>query len=131
MIPVDPNNVFCDDAEEGAALGLLGLMTGISEEYWCAGWMSGLEYSLWEVAAGTGYGMGQITERQAALLRLLSEECDGWWYFHDSAGPTFIRRDNWREKMSSVTPTPPPQEPSNPTASPAEPLQGAHAPPTP
>jgi hypothetical protein len=26
----------CESAAEGAALDLLGLMSGISEEYWCA-----------------------------------------------------------------------------------------------
>ena len=38
-----PMEVSADDVREGdatggAALGLLGLMTGLSEEHWCAGW---------------------------------------------------------------------------------------------
>lgn len=36
MIQIDPNQVRCDQADEGAALGLLGMMMGISEEFWCA-----------------------------------------------------------------------------------------------
>lgn len=94
MIPVDPDDCLCGGPDEGAALGLLGLMTGISEENWCAGWMSGLEYSLWEVKPGTEYGQGAITERQATLLRLLSEECDGWWRWVNDK-PQFIRRQDW------------------------------------
>jgi hypothetical protein len=68
----------CETAAEGAALGLLGLMSGISEEYWCAGWLNGLEFDLWNAQANGRYGQGAITERQAKLLRLLSEECEGW-----------------------------------------------------
>lgn len=36
MINCPVENAYCDGPDEGAALGLLGLMTGISEEYWCA-----------------------------------------------------------------------------------------------
>jgi hypothetical protein len=28
------------------------LMSGISEEYWCAGWLAGLEYTLWNAITG-------------------------------------------------------------------------------
>ncbi len=110
MIPVEPHNVFCDLAEEGAALGLLGLMTGISEEYWCAGWMSGLEFSLWQAAQSgpMSYGQGHITERQATLLRLLSEESDGWWRWIDDtrdaskSGARFVRLDDWRAHLEKI-----------------------------
>lgn len=101
MIPVNPSDCFCDLAEEGAALGLLGLMTGMSEENWCAGWMVGMEYSLWGCAAGDGFGMNAITERQAALLRLLAEECDGWWIYVKGVGPKFVRLEWWRTHLSS------------------------------
>lgn len=104
MIGIDPNEIRCDLAEEGAALGLIGIMTGISEENWCAGWLSGLEYELWRFATGerTGsFGMNQITERQATLLRLLSEECNGWWIYQDTAGPKFIRLEWWRAHLDA------------------------------
>jgi hypothetical protein len=86
---------FCDLAEEGAQAGLLALMTGLSEELWCAGWMTGLEYSLWErVQDGPSrYGMGEVTQRQCELLRLLAEEAGGWWAYDD--GPRFIRMKDW------------------------------------
>lgn len=94
------NSIRCDDTSEGAAIGLLGMMTGISEENWCAGWMSGIEFDLWEVVAGKSYGQGVITDRQARLLRDLSDECDGWWYWQD--GPKFIRREAWRERVATL-----------------------------
>lgn len=97
MIPFNTDDVRCGAADEGAALGLLGLMTGISEEFWCAGWMSGLEFSLWGVPAGMRYGQGNITERQSQLLKLLSDECDGWWWWND--GAKFIRKADWLERF--------------------------------
>lgn len=93
------NDVRCSDAAEGAALGLLGLMTGISEEYWCAGLMSGMQYDLWHVEAGWRYGRGVISERQASLLRLLHEECDGWWVWSGSYGPKFLRTTAWLDHL--------------------------------
>lgn len=98
-----PDELFCGDSGEGAAYGLFAIMAGISEECWCAGWMSGNEYALWQVKPGQQYGQGEITERQALLLQLLSEECDGWWYW-DGDGPRFIRKALWLE----LTPDPPP-----------------------
>lgn len=99
MIPCSPHNAFCDAADEGAALGLLGLMTGLSEEHWCAGWITGLEFALWEVPAGARFGMGLVTERQSLLLKLLSEECDGWWHWQDDEAQ-FIRRADWIERIA-------------------------------
>lgn len=65
MIPCNVDEAFCDTAEEGAALGLLGLMTGISE-------------------------------RQSRLLKLLSQECDGWWHWTEGIdGVKFIRTEDW------------------------------------
>lgn len=102
MIAIDPDSINCGLAEEGAALGLLGMMLGLSEEFWCAGWETGTEHALWRVEAGTHWGQGEITERQATLLRLLSEECDGWWEWSD--GPKFIRREAWTQKLLNTAP---------------------------
>jgi hypothetical protein len=66
----------CETAAESAALGFLGLMSGISEECWCAGWLIDLEFRLWNVQADSRHGQRIVTERQAQLLRLLSEECE-------------------------------------------------------
>jgi hypothetical protein len=100
--PRDAEGLFCDLAEEGAQTGLLALMTGISEEYWCASWMSDLEYALW-LARETGprpYGMGVITERQCALLRLLSEEANGWWHWTED-GARFARLETWQAHVDA------------------------------
>lgn len=101
----DPGSVRCDCPEEGSALGLIALMTGISEECWCASWMSGLEFDCWAaIEAGTPYryGQGEISERQVSLLRLLSEESGGWWRYHGFDKPRFVSLDDWRAHLATV-----------------------------
>lgn len=93
---MDFREVRCDDASEGAAFGLIGVMTGISEACWCAGWLNGLEFQLWKARQGPGrFGQGEVTERQSSLLRLLAEECDGWWIYDRADNPRFIRTAEW------------------------------------
>lgn len=106
-------DLFCDLASEGAEAGLLALMTGISEQHWAASWMHGLEFSLWRAMEGgpRGYGMSEISERQIRLLRLLSEEADGWWRWDDGPDePRFVRLEDWREIARAALYPAPPQE---------------------
>ena len=92
---------FFDLAEEGARYGLLCLMTGISEGYWCAGWMSGLEYSLWKAHSGDAFYSHYYTDRQKTLLRLLAEEAGGWWVWSDKEQePKFLRMDDWLARFA-------------------------------
>ena len=94
--------LFTESPQNGAALGLLALMTGISEQCYYAAWMSDLEYALWQIAPETSYGHGTITARQAQLLRLLAEEADSWWtYSEDEDDPVFLDLASWREKAAS------------------------------
>lgn len=105
MIPVDPNECFCGGPDEGSALGLLGLMTGISEDLYCAGWMSGLEFSMWRAANSPTdfqFGMGAVLERQRRLLRDLADEARGWWVWEDSTGPRFIALDVWIARVAAL-----------------------------
>ncbi|MFM9849103.1 MAG: hypothetical protein ACKVP3_18305 [Hyphomicrobiaceae bacterium] len=97
MFEMSPRDAFCGTANEGAALGLLALMTGISEEAWCAGWMQDLERELWQAPPGKLYGRIIITERRSALLRLLSEEANGWWVYRDE--PTFLTLAEWKASL--------------------------------
>lgn len=91
----------CDTAQEGAKEGLFALMTGISEENWCAGWMDGLERSLWNIKPGEAYGMNVVTERQVALLHLLAEEAEGWWTY-TNMGEKFVPLDEWRASLRAA-----------------------------
>jgi hypothetical protein len=65
------------EVDDGARLGLLGIMTGISEDHWSAGWQTDLEVELWrarEIGGPFAYGHGVVTQRQCVL----SEEAGGW-----------------------------------------------------
>lgn len=92
--------------QEGAAAGLFALMSGISEGCWSAGWLRGLDRACWEAVEQGGlaaYGQGAITPRQASLLRLLSEEADGWWRWDEAdADPVFVSLAEWRAGLSNL-----------------------------
>ena len=86
------------DVVDAARIGLSALMCGISEDCWCAGWLTSLSMDLWEFrqrGGGHHYGQGEVTERQAQLLRLLSEEAGGWFRWDDKEGVTFVGMDQW------------------------------------
>lgn len=70
-----------DAIQEYAKDALYAKMSAISEDCWCAGWMSGTEYSLWEIvkAGGGRWGMGEVTKGQAFELDVLYHDAGGWW----------------------------------------------------
>ena len=77
-------------------------MSEISERYYCAGWLINLEYSLWDMVINDGreFGMGEVAEYEIDVLKKLSEECGGWWYFSDdNIGELFIDIDGWNGKF--------------------------------
>ncbi|MCB2407421.1 hypothetical protein [Hymenobacter lucidus] len=61
------------------------LMSDISEEAWCAGWMEGLEYALWHIVlhGPAKYGWDLIGEQTIQQLQHLSQLADGWIVFDD------------------------------------------------
>ena len=67
---------------------LLGAMSEHSEDVFCAGWMSGLEYSLWEIGTSAGaasepdeirYSSGWYSAPLCRRLVALAELIDVWW----------------------------------------------------
>lgn len=90
------------DQSEAASYGLFALMSAISEDCWCAGWLHNLELSLWQAreAGPMKFGMGEITQRQCDLLRLLSDEAGGWWVYGDK--PCFLSLDEWRASLPPI-----------------------------
>lgn len=73
--------------QDRAAEALYELMTDISEDNYCAGWMSGLEFTLWSFVLGgvriECWGTDSVEVAQLDALRRLSEECGGWWIWVD------------------------------------------------
>lgn len=73
---------------------LLSGMQRISENEWSAGWMSGLEYVLWEALSGKPR-THTFTAEDLTELRELSNMCDGWWVWN--GGACFMRLEEWRK----------------------------------
>lgn len=74
-------------------------MSKLSEEAYTAGWMSNLEYELWEavVSGPKRYGRLFITNENIQNLKELSDNCGGWIYFDNVTEETFIEKEHWEE----------------------------------
>ncbi len=80
-------------------------MSDLSEDYFCAGWMSDCEYALWadltgrEVAGVQGWN---ITDEEKAELRLAHEVAGGWIVWSDEAGGRkFLSDEEWLRHMAA------------------------------
>jgi hypothetical protein len=78
---------------------LYRLMSGLSERYFCAGWLDGLEFSLWSAAHGLGKVRRFISRCDAEHLRKLSKRAGGWIVWDD--GPRFVSMEKWLETLSA------------------------------
>lgn len=78
---------------------LYNLMSDISEECYCAGWMSQNEYTLWEMVvdpkAERRYGMGTVTDEQIADLVAISTEVGGWIRWRDDDDDKNLPAEDW------------------------------------
>ena len=104
MLNIDAVYPHADSTRKGASLGLLALMAGISEEYWCAGWIGDLDVALWKMitdaSADRTYGHGLVTDRQIELLRLLAEEAGGWW---TDGGENYVSTAEWKAIVAGIS----------------------------
>jgi hypothetical protein len=82
---------------------LADFMSDLSEEAYCAGWMEGLEYALWEAVIGLrrDYGRLDVTEEQRARLHELSDSCQGWIVFDNDKEETWLALDEWEGRYSA------------------------------
>ena len=82
------------------AQALLRLMQEISEDYWAAGWLTDLEYSLWRLARGDPSGIQPAwpaSTEDGAELRRLSDLCGGWWAWDQKAlDVRFVPTEEWQ-----------------------------------
>ena len=82
-----------------ARRSLLREMRELSENLWCAGWLDGIEYTLWEHVIGedelfTGLGILDAFDRDT--LKGLAQQAGGWWYW-DYVAPKFVPMPQWLE----------------------------------
>ncbi len=97
--------------DDGAANSLRDLMSDTSEEHYCAGWLMGLEYSLWAMCENgpTRWGLGHVEQGTIDELLRLSAAAGGWWVWHDGddsnaetedtfcSGELFVPIDEWKK----------------------------------
>jgi len=73
---------------------LINVMSAISEERWCAGWMQNLEYVLWDAVIGRREDI--CSPEEIEQLKYLSEKCGGWIVWDEQAkGERFVPMQDW------------------------------------
>jgi hypothetical protein len=81
------------DEQEITAGLLRNVMSGISEDYWCAGWLHNLEYLLWDAVIGK---RKICSPEQVEQLKYLSEKCGGWIIWDEQAkDERFVPMQEW------------------------------------
>jgi len=89
----------CPDKQ--AAYELVSLMRRMSEDYWAAGWLMGLEHDLWKMSfegsnQAFGLGVDGIAIEERAKLIELCVRCQGWWLWDEvHGGERFATLDEW------------------------------------
>lgn len=78
---------------------LAQLMSDISEECWCAGWMHGTEFRLWEAITDPQdhrhWGQDYIDDEMVEHLKRLSGGVRGWVRYEEGVGELFVPLDEW------------------------------------
>lgn len=73
------------------------LMSDISEDCWCAGWLLNNEHTIWEALQGGDrtYGQGEIDAERLERIRALSAELDGWIVWIDDRDEPGMPVEQW------------------------------------
>ncbi len=86
---------------------LLLKMRQYSEDTRAAGWLTGLEFDLWEKAHNKDPGSKWSPESQEffSSLKSLGEIAGGWWVWpdlvdDDGPSPVFISRERWNQVLA-------------------------------
>lgn len=77
-------------------------MSDISETYWCAGWLHGLEYTLWDAVIGLPHNpLGKdISTRRIERLGKVAAII-GEWIVYGENGPEPVALDAWKRLFSN------------------------------
>ncbi|MCF8169190.1 MAG: hypothetical protein K9K38_05340 [Rhodoferax sp.] len=80
---------------------LYDLMSQISEDSFCAGWLGGCEYDIWQALQGPDPWPASraMSPRHLRLCRKISKEIDGWMYWAN--GPQFVPMAQWLEMFEA------------------------------
>ena len=82
----------------------LEFMSDISEDWWCARWMNGLEFSLWTALNNPNKDHYiKLTLDEKRQLNYCVEKYKGWWVFIDDIGNAFLPMNEWLEYYNGET----------------------------
>ena len=74
-------------------------MSEISEDCYAATWLIDLEFILWNTIqiGPCDVGFSKITYSEIFMLKKLSEEAEGWFYWPDRVkeGPVYVTMEEW------------------------------------
>ena len=100
-----PDRILPPMTINASAIKLREFMSELSEESYCAGWMEGTEYSLWEaMLRGGGRGLWAVSRNDAFRLETLAFLAGGWWYWPEKTGellspePLFTGLRHWQDE---------------------------------
>ena len=93
-----------EDRMPAAQRALLVYMRHLSEENWAAGWLIGLEFTLWDWVLHLRSRADHTSEFERAnapdieVLSWLADEAGGWWHWDEgSREPEFVPFNEWME----------------------------------
>ena len=80
---------------------LADFMSEISERCYSAGWMTNLEYVLWDTLTSgpRKYGHDTISQSDIVELRKYSEKADSWIFFDDDIDEIGLSISEWTSKF--------------------------------
>ena len=80
---------------------LADYMSEISERCYTAGWMTNLEYVLWDSFSSgpRKYGQDFITQQDINLLKKLTEAANSWIFFDDLLDEIALDLKDWEAKF--------------------------------
>lgn len=81
-------------------------MSDISEEHYCAGWVSGNEYTLWEMvanpSANRNYGMFPVEDDDIREIKEISDEIGGWIHWADDDFDPQLPAEEWGPRFIPI-----------------------------
>jgi hypothetical protein len=87
---------------------LLYRMKQMSDDFFCASWLSDLEFIVWDMTFGKQQSFAgvDVTDEMAKSFRDLAILSDGWWIWDDDADPSeenpvFITMKRWKEILEN------------------------------
>jgi hypothetical protein len=98
-----------------AADALLSAIHDASEDLWCAGWYTDLEFILWSALLGDKRWprASEVPHAARRHIAYLSGECAGWWVhcstvgreWQECGGRVLLPLDEWRVLYASRVPS--------------------------